>query len=88
MKRQVNVPIWGKQPIPPGRLGEALASIEHADRCLLESTRAAGLGTEGYRILRCASRQEAKDAIAEERQGEPHTWRLSMAVREADAGDC
>lgn len=86
MKRQVSVPIWGKQPIPPGRLGEALASVEHADRCLLESARpvGGGLGTEGYRILRCASRQEAKDAIAKERQGEPHTWRLSMAVRGAD----
>ena len=83
MKRHVSVPIWGKQPIPPGRLAEALATVEHADRCLLESA-GGGLGTEGYRILRCASRQEAKDAIAKERQGEPHTWRLSMAVREDD----
>lgn len=86
MKRQVTVPIWGKQPIPPGRLAEALASIEHADRCLLESTRAAGLGSEGYRVLRCSSRQEARDAISKERQSEPHTWRLSLAVKDAEGG--
>lgn len=83
MKRQVTVPIWGKQPIPPGRLAEALASVKDADRCLLESTRAAGLGSEGYRVLRCSSRQEARDAVAKERQNEPHTWRLCLAVKDA-----
>ena len=82
MKRQVAVPIWGKQPIPPGRLTEALAGVTDVDCCLLESTKTASAFSEGYRVFRCASRREAKEAIEKERRGEPHTRRLSLAVKD------